>query len=134
MSSRLIPPTTKLTEPYWDATSRGELVIQQCEKCKKRSFPPRANCSNCGSRDLVWERVSGNGVVYTYTVAHRSPHPVLLDQCPLVIAVVELEEGPRMMTNVVDCDPNEVEIGMKVQVAFESIDDSDKVLAVFKPI
>ncbi len=73
------------------------------------------------------------GKVYTYTVAHRPPHPVFAEQCPLVIAVVELEEGPRLMTNVVGCDPADVSVGMPVQVAFEAIDDSEMVLPVFEP-
>jgi uncharacterized OB-fold protein len=82
----------------------------------------------------LWQPVSGKGVIYTYTIAHRPPHPVLVDQCPLAIAVVELDEGPRMITNVIGCNPNEVKIGMKVKVAFEAIDDSDEVLPVFEPV
>ena len=133
MSTRLIPPITELTQPYWEASRRGKLVIQQCSACRHRLFPPRVNCPQCGSRELAWESVSGKGVIYTYTIAHRPPHPVMAEQCPLAIAVVELAEGPRMMSNVVDCNPGEVKIGMKVQVAFEAIDDSDEVLPVFKP-
>ncbi len=72
-------------------------------------------------------------MVYTYTVAYRPPHPVLADLCPLVIAVVQLDEGPRMMNNVIDCDPGAVEIGMPLKVAYEAIDESDVVLPVFKP-
>jgi uncharacterized OB-fold protein len=133
MSTRLIPPSSPLTQPYWDATRRGQLVTQKCEPCERRIFPPQAHCPNCGSAAFRWEPVSGKGVIYTYTIAHRPPHPVLADQCPLAIAVVELQEGPRMITNVVGCNPGEVEIGMKVQVTFEAIDDSDEVLPVFQP-
>jgi len=133
MSARLIPPSTELTQPYWDATRREQLVIQQCGDCADRIFPPRARCPNCGSAQLEWQPVSGRGVIYTYTVAHRAPHPVLAEQCPITIAVVELEEGPRMISNVTGCDPTDVEVGMSVQVAFEAIDDSDVVLPVFKP-
>jgi uncharacterized OB-fold protein len=133
MSARLIPPSTELTQPYWDATRQGKLVVQQCSDCSHRLFPPAARCSECGSAQLAWAPLSGRGVVYTYTVTHRAPHPVLAEQCPLVIAVVELEEGPRMISNVIGCDPSAVEIGMPVQVAFEPVDDSDMVLPVFKP-
>ncbi len=133
MSTRLIPPSTELTQPYWDAARREQLVIQQCEACANRVFPPRAHCSKCGSAQLKWQPVSGKGVIYTYTVAHRPPHPVLAEQCPITIAVVELEEGPRMISNVTGCEPSDVEVGMSVQVAFEAIDDSDVVLPVFKP-
>ncbi len=134
MSARLIPPHTEMTQPYWDASREQKLVVQQCKDCAQHSFPPRAHCPNCGATQLTWEPVSGKGVIYTYTVAHRPPHPVLSEQCPLVIAVVELEEGPRMITNIIGCDSNDVEVGMAVQVAFELIDDSDIVLPVFKPV
>jgi uncharacterized protein len=77
--------------------------------------------------------VSGKGTVYSYTVAHRPPHPVFAEQCPLTVAIVELEEGPRMISNIVRCDPGRLEVGMAVQVAFEPIDDSDVVLPVFEP-
>ena len=133
MSVRLIPPSTELTQPYWDAARQQQLVVQQCGDCGHRLFPPGANCPKCGSTQLTWQPVSGKGVIYTYTIAHRPPHPVLAEQCPLAIAVVELEEGPRMMSNVIDCDPHTVEVGMQVQVAFEAIDDSDMVIPVFKP-
>ena len=134
MSTRLIPPTTELTAPYWEAARRIELVIQQCQTCDLRPFPPRAHCPECGAADLTWQKVSGRGTVYTYTVAHRPPHPVFADQCPLVISVVQLDEGPRLMTNITGCDPKDVKVGMAVQVDFEPIDDSDLALPVFRPV
>ena len=133
MSTRLIPPHTEMTQPFWDAARSEQLVVQHCEDCGAYVFPPRANCPQCGSARLSWQPVSGDGVIYTYTVAHRPPHPVLADQCPLAIAVVELTEGPRMITNVIGCDVEDVAVGMPVRVAFESIDDSDVTLPVFKP-
>ena len=133
MSTRLIPPTTELTAPYWEAAAQGTLVIQSCCSCGIRPFPPRAHCPACGSSELIWAPVSGKGSVYTFTVAHRPPHPVFAGQCPLVVAVVELEEGPRLMTNVIGCDPAEVSVGMAVRVDFDPIDDSDLVLPVFRP-
>ena len=134
MSTRLIPPTSELTQPYWDAARQGELVVQHCGDCDSRSFPPRAHCPQCGSAELEWRKVSGRGTVYTFTIAHRPPHRVFSDQCPLAIAVVELEEGPRMISNIVGCDPADVEVGMAVQVAFEEIEDSDVALPVFSPL
>ena len=134
MSARLIPPTTPVTEPYWQAAANGELKIQHCSDCGAIQFPPRANCASCGSDELRWEAVSGEGTIYTFTVAYRPPHPVFANQCPLVVAVVELKEGPRLMTNVVDCEPGDVNVGMPVQVTFLAIEDSDKLLPVFKPL
>lgn len=132
MSTRLIPPTTALTQPYWEAAKRNQLVVQHCPGCGHRAFPPRANCPACGEADLSWEPVSGQGTVYTFTVSHRAPHPVFGNQVPLVVAVVELIEGPRMITNIVGCDPSEVSVGSAVRVDFDPIDDSELVLPVFK--
>ena len=133
MSTRLIPPISPLTEPYWDAARDGQLLVQQCGACKAWSFPARANCPHCGASELSWQAAAGTATVYSYTVAHRPPHPVLAGQCPLVIAIVELDEGPRMMTNIVNCDPAGVSVGMQVKVTFEAIDDSDVQLPVFEP-
>ena len=133
MSTRLIPPTSELTEPYWQGAQRHELLIQHCGSCDVHIFPPRAHCPQCGAGELSWQQVSGRGTVYTYTVAHRPPHPVFADQCPMVIAVVELAEGPRLMTNIVGCEPDAVSVGMAVEADFEPIDDSDLSLPVFSP-
>ena len=133
MSTRRIPPRSPLSEPYWQAAANGELVMQYCGSCNVHAFPPRAHCAQCGNANLLFQKVSGMGSVYTYTVAYRPPHPVFAEQCPLVIAVVELSEGPRLMTNIVDCDPESVHVGMSVEVTFEPIDDSDIKLPVFKP-
>lgn len=133
MSARLLPPITELTRPYWDAARRQELVVQRCEDCDRRLFPPRGNCPSCGSAALSWRPVSGRGTVYSYTIAHRPPHPVFAEQCPLAVAIVELEEGPRMISNVVGCNTADVRVGMSVRVAFEPIDDGDVVLPVFTP-
>ena len=133
MSARLIPPVSELTQPYWDAAARHELVVQHCNSCKQNVFPPRAHCPNCGAAEITWQPVSGRGTLYSYTVAHRPPHPVFAEQCPMAIDIVELEEGPRMMSNVIECDPNDLQVGMAVRVAFEAIDDSDITLPVFVP-
>ena len=134
MSTRPIPPMTDLTEPYWQAAQQGQLKVQRCDRCESPQFPPRAHCGACGSDQLSWHTASGRGEIYTYTVAHRPPHPVFAEQCPLVIAVVELAEGLRLMTNIVGCDPADVSVGMPVQVTFEEIDDSEVMLPVFAPV
>jgi len=134
MSARLLPPVSDLTEPFWDAAQRRELVLQQCGRCGHRPFPPRTNCPECGAGDLEWRAVAGTGTVYTFTVAHRPPHPVFAEHRPLVIAVVELTEGPRMISNVVNCDPADVAVGMYVVVTFEAVDGSDIRLPVFEPV
>ena len=93
----------------------------------------RAHCSKCGSRTLAREAVSGRGRGHAFTVAHRAPHPKFAGQLPLLVAIVELEEGPRLVTNLVDCDPEKIEVGAAVEIRFEAIDDSDLSLPVFTP-
>ena len=134
MSPRLLPAPSELTQPYWDAAQKGELVMQFCPSCSQSTFPPRAHCPDCGCAELKWQAVSGRGTIYSYTIAHRPAHPVFAEQCPMAIAVVELEEGPRLISNIVDVALEKVTVGMAVQVAFESVDDSDVVLPVFTPI
>lgn len=130
---RSVPPISPLTQPYWDAARSGHLTLQRCGRCGHRPFPPRATCPACGDTGLSWKPVSGRGTVYAYTVAHRPPHPILAGQCPLVVAIVELDEGPRMITNIIGCEPTDVEIGMAVEVTFAPIDGSDLALPLFHP-
>jgi len=133
MSARLIPPRSELTQPFWDAAGEGALALQFCGTCDTGIFPPRAHCPDCGGSNLQWRSVSGEGSVYTYTVAHRAAHPVFASQCPLVIAVIVLAEGPRMISNVVGVDPEDVYVDMPVRVTFEAIDDTDLWLPLFTP-
>ena len=133
MSAGLIPPSSPLTRPYWDAARQGELHVQRCAACGERPFPPRAHCPRCGGGTLEWAAMSGRATVYTFTVARRPPHPVFAPRCPLVVAVIELEEGPRLISNVIDVDPASMYVGMPVLVVFERIDDSDIMLPVFRP-
>ena len=133
MSARPVPPVSALTSPYWEAARRGELALQRCEGCGERPFPPRAHCPACGGGALVWESVSGRGTLHSYTVAHRAPHPVFAGQLPLVVAIVALEEGPRLVSNIVDCDPAALSVGQAVEVRFEPVDDADLALPVFTP-
>ena len=105
MSARLIPPVSELTQPYWDAASEHQLVMQYCDSCAQHIFPPRAHCPTCGCGALLWSAVSGKGTVYSYTVAHRPPHPVFADHCPMAVAIVALEEGPSQMTRRRLCGP-----------------------------
>lgn len=117
------PRPTELSTPFWDAARKHELQIQRCTSCGKHVFYPRYTCPHCGGRQLEWVRASGRGCVYSYTVARRPTHPAFADGPPLVIAIVELAEGPRMTTNIVGCQPDDVKIGMQVQAAFEDLDD-----------
>jgi uncharacterized OB-fold protein len=114
-----LPVPSPETKPFWDAARRHELSLPFCRPCGAFFFYPRAACPRCLSPDLEWRAVSGRGTLHTFTVVHRGQKGFPLG-VPYVIAVVELEEGPRMMTNLVGVtpDPSAIRIGMPVEVTF----------------
>jgi len=125
------PNPTPLSRPFWDGTRRRELLVQRCRACGTHVFYPRYLCTACGSDALDWVRASGRGTVFTYTVARRPTHAAFADRVPYVIAVVELEEGPKLTTNIVGVDPEQVAIGMPVRATFEDV--GDVTLVNFQP-
>jgi uncharacterized OB-fold protein len=112
------PATDWQTLAYWEGCGRGELVLQRCPACDLVQHRPRGVCAHCLSSDLEHFVASGRGVVYSCTVIHQNGIPPFRDACPDVLAYVDLEEGPRLMTNIVGCDPGTVEIGMDVVIEF----------------
>lgn len=127
-----LPRPYQDTEQYWAAAREHRFVIQRCASCGEHQFYPRGVCSHCLSSDLEWNEASGKGTVYSCSVNYRAPHPGFADNLPFVLAIVELEEGPRMMTNIVDCDPESVTIGMEVTVTFDDITE-EVTLPKFRP-
>jgi len=119
--ARPLPEITAESRPFWEACRRHELLVQRCRACGAVQHYPRGVCAACWSSDLEWRRASGRGTVYTFTVTRRSQAPGFKDTLPYVLAWVELEEGVQVMTNVVDCDPAAVAIGMPVRVVFEDV-------------
>ena len=128
---RARPKPTPETKHFWDGTAAGELLLQRCNKCSKAYFPPRPFCPACASREVNVFRASGKGRLYSYVIHHR-PVPGFIP--PYAIAVVELEEGPRLMSNIVDCPqtPEALVLDMPLEVAFEKIDD-EITLPLFRP-
>ncbi|MGB2693698.1 MAG: Zn-ribbon domain-containing OB-fold protein [Dehalococcoidia bacterium] len=127
-----LPTPTAITKPFWEATKRHKLVLQRCAACQQYVFYPRPFCPACGSSDLAWTDVSGKGTVYSYTVARRPTSRAFEADVPYVIAIVELDEGPRMLSNVVGCAPEDVRCGMAVVAEYE--DASDEITLVkFRP-
>jgi uncharacterized OB-fold protein len=126
------PKPTPETAPYWEAANRGELQIQRCIACRRYYFYPRTACPHCGSTDVTWETVSGRGRLHTYVINHR-PAPGFEDEAPYAIAVVELEEGPRMMANItgVPNTPDQLELDMSLEVRFEP--RGEQTVPVFTP-
>ena len=122
-STKFSPKATAETAPFWDATARGELHLQRCTSCDVHYFPPRPFCPTCHTDEVAWERVSGRGRLHTYVINHR-PAPGFEAEAPYVIAVVELDEGPRMMANVVEVSatPQALPLDMPLEVTFEDQD------------
>lgn len=118
-----LPQPTEEAVPFFEALKEGELRLPKCARCARLSFPPRAMCPDCQSFDFEWARVSGRGTIYSYVVTHQPIHPALVDHTPFATVEVELEEGPRITSNLVDVRPDAIEIGMAVEVVFEVIDD-----------
>lgn len=133
LSSRPRPRPSRWGAPFWEAAHRRELVLQRCRGCERHVFYPRLNCPHCGSLDLEWVRGSGEGTVYSFTIARRLTHRAFADQVPYVVAIVELAEGPRLTTNIVGCDPDDVRCGMPVRVQFEDVDDEGSTVVLFRP-
>jgi uncharacterized protein len=117
----IVPGKTDLTAPYWDATSEGRLVVQECLDCRQLWHPPLPVCPNCHGSDRGWRPVSGKGTVYTYTIVRHPTHFAFADKIPYVIALVELAEGPRLITGITGCAPEEVRVGMPVRAVFREV-------------
>lgn len=127
------PKPTEVTQPFWEATAEGRFLIQRCGACGTAQFYPKISCTTCGSRELAWEDASGKGTVYTFSIARRPTHPAFDEAGDYVVAIIELAEGPRVTSNVVGCEPEAVEIGMPVQVAFEPVGEDGYALPLFRP-
>ena len=125
-----LPALDRRNEAFF---TEGRLLVQRCAGCGTVQHPPEDVCHRCMGEAFELRECAGTGTVYSYTVAHRAPHPVFVEQLPLIVAIVELEEGPRLVTNLVGCEPGELEVGMAVEAIFEPIDDTDVVLPVFTP-
>jgi uncharacterized OB-fold protein len=118
-----IPAMTPALAPFLEGAKRHELVIQKCAACGTYRFPPRDLCSNCLSTQSTWEKVSGRGEIFSYSVMHQVYHPGFATEVPYAVVLVQLQEGPRITSNLVDVPPGAVRIGMPVKVVFEELSD-----------
>ena len=128
-----LPRPTPETQHFWDGCKRGELILQRCRDTGRAYFPPRPFSPFTGSRNVETFTASGRATLYSYVINHR-PAPGFEKDAPYAIAVVELEEGPRMMANIVDCPqtPEALELDMPLKVTFEKVSD-DISLPKFRP-
>ncbi len=125
------PPGQAATVAFWDGCARGELRFVRCDGCGTADFPPAVRCRQCQSDRLAWERSSGVGTVYSWTVVWRPVTPQF--RTPYAPAIVQLDEGYRMLTNLVDIDVEEIGVGLRVQVTFQPTADG-VTLPYFAPV
>ncbi len=126
-----VPPPESL--PFWQAAHQRRLTFPRCDACGKSWFPPANLCPHCLSDGFHWEEACGRGKVFSFVVVHRVYHGYFANKVPYTVAVVELDEGPRILSNIVGVDPQKVHCNMAVQVAFDEA-GPDMTLPLFAPV
>lgn len=129
---RPVPEITGYGAAFWAAARAHRLVLQHCPRCDRFQHFPRPWCTACLNDQMDFVAAAGTGTVYSFTVVRRTPNPSFTGRLPYVLALVDLDEGVRFYTNVVDCDPADVHIGQRVRVCFEDI-DSEHTVVLFTP-
>ena len=127
----VVPGMTELTAPYWQAARENRLVVQECQSCRQLWHPPLPRCPHCHAAGPGWRQVRGDGTIYTYTVVRHPTHYAFADQVPYVLAIVELAEGPRLVTAITGA-PDKVRAGQRVRVVFREVADG-VTLPYFEP-
>jgi hypothetical protein len=125
-----LPQPTRLSRPHWDGCREGVLRVQRCGDCDSFVFIPKPVCGDCLGTNLSWVESSGRGTLYSYSIVHRPQQPTF--EVPYTVAIVELEEGWHMLTNLVGVGPDDIEIGMSLEVSFERKSD-EITLPYFRP-
>lgn len=128
----IVPQPDALTAPYWEGARQGRLLVQRCLSCGRRWHPPAPFCPSCQSDGYEWSAVSGRGAVFSFTIVHHAAHVAVAGKVPYLVALVDLEEGVRLVANIRNCAMDQVAIGMKVKVMFEKL-TSNIVLPQFEP-
>ncbi len=131
VSRRPLPAVVPHTEPFWSAAREHRLVLPRCTACSQVQFPPEPTCIYCGEAEFTWFEASGRASLYTWTACHPPLLPYFAERAPWTVAAVELEEGVRMVTRLVDVDADAYEIGMPLTVSFEDVDE-EHTLVVFR--
>ncbi len=127
---KLIPQVTSELKPFFDAARQHKLAVQKCDNCGALRFPAAPLCLACDSDKASWVPVSGRGEVFSFTIMHRAYHPAI--KVPYTLAVIELKEGAKITSNVIDIEPSKVKCGMPVEVVFEKLSD-EVTLPKFRP-
>ena len=128
-----LPTPSPWSRPFWEGCKKRELLIQHCKDCGANIFYPKLYCPSCLSPNIEWIKASGRGKVYTFTVVHNYPPTAFAEDIPYVVAVVKLEEGVQLMSNIIGCEPEQVKCDMEVEVVFDDVTD-EFTFPKFKPI
>jgi uncharacterized protein len=131
---RIEPPITPLAEPYWEGTRRQELLAQRCPSCDRFVWYPREACPRCLGSDLPWSPLAGTGAIYSFNVMRKPGNPMMTDEVPYVIALVDLDEGVRVTTNIVGADPASLRCDQRVVVDWSLELADGRRLPVFRPV
>ncbi len=127
-----LPVTQPWSLNFWEGAKKGKLLIQECRACGEKIFYPRKSCPECWSKELGWSKASGKAKIFSYTVTLAGVEEKFAGDLPYILAYVDLEEGIRMMTRIVDCDPESIAIGMDVEVIFKEVNEEFS-LPFFRP-
>lgn len=129
-----VPAADPITARFWSSVQRGALELQQCDACQRYVFYPRGLCPHCFSDRLTWRQAAGTGTLYAFTIVYRHPHPAFAAAAPYVVALVELTEGVRFLSNLVDVEPSPaaVRIGMPLEIVYDAISERTT-LPKFRP-
>ena len=119
-----LPQPNADTKPFWDGCREHELRFQKCAECGHVRWPASFLCPTCHSQETAWMTAKGRGKIYSYVIYHRAYHPGFDKDVPYVVALVELDEGPRMLTNIIGCRPEEVQCDMTVEARWEDIEEN----------
>lgn len=129
--SRPQPDTRNAGKEFWRAAAEGKLLVPNCNACGRNFWHPRPRCPHCGADDVGWITGSGSGAIHTFTVVRQSGDPFFKGKVPYALAMIELDEGVRLMSNVVDTPIDTLRIGMRVEVVFEAASD-DVAIPLFR--
>lgn len=119
-----LPVVTEVNRPFWEGCRSGILRLQYCDRCQQHQFYPRLYCMHCGSNKISWVTASGLGLIYSYTIIHQNKSPEFVQNTPYNIAIIQLAEGPRMMSNIIGISPQDLRIGLPVKIIFDPVTDT----------
>lgn len=122
--SKPLPVVTEENRPFWEGCQQGKLLLQFCEQCQHYQFYPRLYCMQCGAENPRWVEASGRGVIYSYTIIRQNRSPEFVNDTPYNVAIVQLEEGPRMLSDIVDVGPDDLCVDLPVSVVFDRVTDT----------